>query len=148
DEIVSPVLRQDLADPVRRDDDRYLGREHVEPLSPPAGDIRAEDLRVGELDLDLGGKPPASRPPATWTPIVRSHSANQPSLRAAVPSRRRLLLDQHAVDDLVPAMLLGDRQEVSDRRHALLRGCAHVSRISDSPPIRRWVLGATPSIAS
>src|SRR6185295_4582855 len=116
----------------------YLGREHVEPLSPPAGDIRAEDLRVGELDLDLDGKPPASWPPATRTPIVRSEPPEQPSLRAAVPTRRRLLLDQHAVDDLVPAVFLRDRQEVSDRRHALLHRCAHPSRISDSPPIRRW----------
>jgi hypothetical protein len=38
-----------------------------------------------------------------------------------VATGRGFLLDQHAVDDLVPPVLLGDGQQVSDRRRASAR---------------------------
>lgn len=40
----------------------------------------------------------------------------QPNLRATVPARSSFLLDEYAVDDLVIAVVLGDRQQISDRR--------------------------------
>jgi hypothetical protein len=54
-------------------------------------------------------------------------------------TRRSFLLDQHAIDDLVPAVLLRDRQQVSDGRRTPPRRFAHVVIVHGSEGARASV---------
>jgi hypothetical protein len=57
-----------------------------------------------------------------------------------VTTGRGLLLDQHAVDDLVPSVLLGNREQIGDRRDVPLSWAVH------APSIRRG--GGVPGVLS
>ena len=62
DEIVSPIRRENFADPIRaqRDGDSAGPLGHA--FSPPTDDIRTEDIRRVERNVHLGGEPPSTGP--------------------------------------------------------------------------------------
>ncbi len=120
DQIVSLVLRKDLANPVRTNGNGHFAGKLGQPLAPPSRDIGTEHLRFFEADLDFGREPPPAGPTAAGATIVRREAAGEPDLRGAVSSGCGFLFDECAVDDFVSASLLRDGEEVDDRR--LCRG--------------------------
>jgi len=53
--------RQDLADPVGGDLDRFLLGDHRKALATPSCDVGGDLRRIRELDPRLGKDPPAAR---------------------------------------------------------------------------------------
>src|SRR5690606_9588591 len=85
-----------------------------------------EHLRVLEQNLDFAREPPAARQAVAGTAIVGIELSAKSQLRASVSPRGRLLLEKNAVDHLVVAALLGDREQIRDRRQRSLRRVTHI----------------------
>jgi hypothetical protein len=72
-----------------------------------------------ELDLDLGGEPPPTRPWRVRPSVVRPDRPNDAALRDAVADARRGLANELAVDDLVEAILFGDREQIGGAKRSV-----------------------------
>jgi hypothetical protein len=112
DEVAAAVRREDLADPVGTEADRRLAGQDGQALAAPTRHVRPDDLGGRQGDLGPGREPPAAR--STAAPVVRPNPAKDAALGAAMWSRCCLLLDEHAIEDLVVAALLGDGEQVGN----------------------------------
>ena len=76
---------------------------------------------------------PSARVSTAGAPIVRPEPASHPDLSSTVSPGGGLLLDERPIEDLVPALALGDREQIRERRKSAVGRVAHAEKATARP---------------